>query len=227
MAFKGGIGMLVLNDVLSAETAQAYRQKLDVVPLVDGKATQARFIDGRKTNRQAELDSPQARELAEGIRIALAKNTTFQSYARPHRWAKIRFARYRVGDAYDMHVDHPVMATDDGTMRSDMSFTVFLSDPSEYEGGELIMQGFSTQQAVKLPAGSVVTYATTVPHRVAPVTAGERWVGVGWIQSQVRREDQRDILFDLSRLRPALPSGQARLTLEKSIFNLIRLWADP
>lgn len=219
--------MLVLNDLISAATVQSYRRTLDAAPMVDGKATQARFIDGRKTNRQADLESPLAQELADGLRVALAKNTTFQSYARPQRWAKIRFARYRVGDAYDMHVDHPVMATEDGTMRSDLSFTVFLSDPSEYEGGELIMQGLSTQQAVKLPAGSVVTYSTTVPHRVAPVTAGERWVGVGWIQSQVRREDQRDILFDLSRLRPALPSGQSRLTLEKSIFNLIRLWADP
>lgn len=218
--------MLVLNDLLPPDTVQTYRRTLDDTPLVDGKATQARFIDGRKTNRQADLDSPMARELADGLRLALVKNITFQSYARPQRWAKIRFARYRAGDAYDMHVDHPVMATDEGNMRSDLSFTVFLSDPQEYEGGELIMQGLSTQQALKLPRGSVVIYPTTVPHRVAPVTGGERWVGVGWIQSQVRCEAQRDILFDLSRLRPALPAGHARLTLEKSIFNLIRLWAD-
>lgn len=218
--------MLVLNDLLSSDTVQNYRRTLDVAPLVDGKVTQARFIAGRKTNRQADLNSPLAQDLAESLRLALAENSTFQSYARPHRWAKIRFARYRVGDAYDMHVDHPVMATDDGTMRSDLSFTVFLSDPSEYEGGELIMQGLSTAQAIKLPKGSVVIYPTTVAHRVAPVTGGERWVGVGWVQSQIRCEAHRDILFDLSRLRPALPAGQARLTLEKSIFNLIRLWAD-
>jgi PKHD-type hydroxylase len=194
--------------------------------MVDGKATQALFIDGKKTNRQADLDSPVAQGLADDIRSALARHSIFQSYARPHRWAKIRFARYGVGDAYDMHVDHPVMTAADGMMRSDLSFTVFLSDPSEYEGGELMMQGTSTQQAVKLPRGSAVIYATTVPHRVTPVTSGERWVGVGWVQSLVRREDQREVLFDLSRLRPALPAGPARLTLEKSIFNLIRLWAD-
>lgn len=218
--------MLVLNDVLDPDTVETYRQVLDTAPMVDGRVTQARFIAGRKSNHQADLDSPMAQDLASSLQAALTQNQIFQSYARPHRWAKIRFARYQAGEAYDMHVDHPVMSTEDGTMRSDLSFTLFLSDPSEYEGGELIMQGLSTAQAIKLPRGSMVAYPTTVPHRVAPVTEGERWVGVGWVQSQVRCESQRDILFDLSRLRPALPSGHSRLTLEKSIFNLIRLWAD-
>ncbi len=219
--------MLVLNDVLPSDSVDEFRKSLKVAPLVDGKATQARFIDGLKTNLQADLNAPESKALAERMQAALAGHQTFQNYARPQRWARIRFARYGPGDAYDMHVDHPVMTAADGMLRSDLSFTLFLSDPSEYEGGELIMHGISTHQAIKLPRGSVVVYPTTVPHRVAPVTSGERWVGVGWVQSLIRREDQRDILFDLSRLRVALPSGSARLTLEKSIFNLIRMWASP
>ncbi len=219
--------MLVLNDAIGADSLSEIQRGLGLLPMLDGKATQALFIAGRKSNSQADFDDPLTARLTDTVKQALLANLSFRNYARPQRWARIRFARYGVGDAYDMHVDHPVMTCGEGMMRSDLSFTLFLSSPDSYDGGELMMHGLSDHRAIKLPVGSIVIYPTTKPHRVATVTRGERWVCVGWIQSMIRQEDQRELLFDLSRLRPSLPSGEPRLLLEKSIFNLIRLWAEP
>ncbi|MGZ8364497.1 MAG: PKHD-type hydroxylase, partial [Caulobacteraceae bacterium] len=102
----------------------------------------------------------------------------------------------------------------------------FLSDPETYGGGELTLDGVEGERAIKGPAGSLLIYSTGALHRVAPVIDGERQAAVGWVQSQVRRPDQREILFDLSRLRTTTPEGEPRLLLDKSIGNLLRLWGE-
>ena len=112
-------------------------------------------------------------------------------------------------------------------MRTDLSFTLFLSEPDTYAGGALLLDGLDGEREARPGAGSLVLYATGVPHRVTPVTAGERLACVGWVQSALRREDQRELLFDLARTRAALPDGEARLLLDKSIGGLLRMWSEP
>ena len=137
------------------------------------------------------------------------------------------FNRYGAGETYGMHVDDPVMGEGEARIRTDLSFTLFLSDPESYEGGALVIDGLDGEREVKLPAGSMLIYATGQLHRVVPVTAGERLACVGWVQSLIRRDDQRELLFDLARVRGAMARGEARLLLDKSLAQLIRMWGEP
>lgn len=219
--------MLALKSVLSTAEVVEVRRDLD----------QARFIDAREKgvgdglrNEKSRMEADQADPVTAGlslrIRTTLSKNTTFASYARPLRWTRLRFGRYGVGDGFGAHVDAPMMTTTEGPMRSDLSFTLFLADPETYDGGALVMDAMDGQREIRLGAGDIVVYPTTVPHRVSPVTRGERWVCVGWIQSAIRQPAQREMLFDLSRVRGSLPAGDVRLLLDKSISNLTRYWAE-
>lgn len=120
------------------------------------------------------------------------------------------------------------MAAEGGQrMRSDLSFTLFLSDPAAYGGGALLLSGLEGERELKPPAGTAVLYPTGQLHRVTPVTSGERLAAVGWIQSRVGRADQREILFDLAQVRAVQSEGEARLLLDKAIGNLLRLWWEP
>lgn len=113
-----------------------------------------------------------------------------------------------------------------GPLRTDLSFTLFLQDPGAYDGGALLIDGLDGEREFRPAAGSAVVYQTGQLHRVTPVTRGERLACVGWIQSRVRRADQRELLFDLERIRPATPEGEARLLLDKAIGNLLRMWSE-
>lgn len=220
--------MIVINDLLTREELAHIRAGLSGARFIDGKlrGKGAGTLD-EKANGQVDFDDPLTLELTGVVKQALMRNQTFAVYARPNRWTKMRFARYVPGDRYGLHVDYPVMEDDRGPVRSDLSFTVYLSEPDSYDGGELHMEGFAEHRAIKLPAGGAVLYSTRVPHCVTPVTRGERYVCVGWVQSILRREDQREIVFDLVRLRAAVPDGgEPRLLLEKTLGNLVRLWAE-
>ncbi|HYG25692.1 MAG TPA: Fe2+-dependent dioxygenase [Caulobacteraceae bacterium] len=215
--------MLTIAQVLSAEDVARVREGLSDARFVSGKKTAGAAARKVKENAQADGADPKVQALAKFVREALERHPVFSSYARPARWSGVVFSRYLGGDAYGFHVDDPVMAG----MRTDLSFTLFLAEPETYEGGALLIDGLDGEREVKLPAGSLVLYPTGALHRVTPVTSGERLAAVGWIQSLIRRADQREVLFDLSRTRASMADSEARLTLDKAIGNLVRMWGEP
>ena len=220
--------MLTIADVLLPEDVARVRERLAGLSFVDGKTTAGATARKVKANAQADPADEGTAALATFVRQALERCEVLAAYARPTRWSRLLFSRYGAGDAYGLHVDDAAMRADDGgRMRTDLSFTLFLSEPETYEGGALRLEGLDGDRDLKLPAGSLVLYPTGVLHQVTPVTAGERLACVGWIQSAVRRGDQRELLFDLARVRASLPEGDARLLLDRSVGGLLRMWAEP
>lgn len=191
----------------------------------DGKATAGWAAKRVKSNEQLKA-GPRLDALRRDVRLALERHELFDAYALPKSVFRILASRYRPGMEYGLHVDDAIMSGH----RADLSFTLFLSDPASYEGGELIVEGTEGQTAVKLEPGQAVLYPTGALHRVAPVTAGERLAVVGWIQSLVRRADQREILFDLDQTIRALHQANAPHgaidRLLKTKTNLLRQWAE-
>lgn len=219
--------MLTIADVLEAEDVARVRERLATTAFVDGRTTAGATARKVKQNAQVDPAAEGAAALAAFVRQALERCGVMMTYARPVRWSRLLFSRYGPSDAYGLHVDDVNMRADDGgRMRTDLSFTLFLSAPDSYEGGALLLEGLDGDREVKLPAGSMVLYPTGVLHRVTPVTDGERLACVGWIQSAVRRAEERDVLFDLARVRASMGEGDARLVLDKSIGGLLRMWSD-
>jgi PKHD-type hydroxylase len=216
--------MLLIADVLSPDDVSRVRDGLAKASFADGRRTAKGSAKAVKANSQASGEAVEP--LARFVRTALERHPLVQLYARPARWSGLLFNRYGPGERYGLHMDDPLMGEGERRLRTDLSFTLFLSDPSAYEGGELVVDGVEGEREVKPAAGSLFMYSTGALHRVADVMAGERLAAVGWIQSDVRRADQREILFDLGRLRSGMADGDARLLLDKSIGNLIRQWAD-
>jgi PKHD-type hydroxylase len=217
---------LVLSDLLSPETVAGLVGALnrESETFSSGKATagwQARAV---KSNDQS--DGPAAREAMRVVGDALMAHPVFKSAARPKSFVKLLVSRYRPGMAYGTHVDDALM----GGVRNDLSFTVFLSAPEAYDGGELVLEGHGGDEAIKLPAGSAFLYPTTALHHVAEVTRGERLVVVGWVRSFVRDAAKREILFDLDQsvaaLRALSAPPEVMNLVSKSRNNLIRMWAE-
>jgi len=190
---------------------------------------QADFIDGRVTagtraiqvKRNLQLDAIEHRSFIEALSRKVAEHPFVKMWVKPVRATPVFVNCYEAGMEYGVHVDNPIM----GDVRTDLSFTLFLSEPDSYEGGEL--QFIEQQSAgIKLPAGSLLLYETGGLHRVTPVTAGQRLVAVGWIQSLIRCAKLRETLFDLERVKNTLDAQpEARElsnVLSKCIFNLIR-----
>ena len=219
--------MLTIADILPREDVLRVREGLAEASFKDGKVTAGAAARAVKRNVQADRSSPQVRALAGFVRAALERHEIFSAYARPARWSDLLFSRYGPGDSYGLHVDAAVMAAEGGgRLRTDLSFTLFLSDPEDYDGGGLLLDELDGEREARPPAGSVVVYATGALHRVTPVTRGERLACVGWVQSQVRRADERELMFDLARVQAALPDGEQRLLLSKSVGNLLRMWGE-
>ena len=220
--------MLTVLDVLWPEDLARVREGLGKAGFSDGRRTAGGAARKVKANQQADMSDPAVQALARFVRQALDRSELLQLYARPAWWSKLLFSRYRPGDAYGLHMDDAMMAAEDGgRLRTDLSFTLFLSDPESYEGGALVIDGLDGEREIKPPAGAVALYATGSLHRVQAVGEGERLACVGWIQSLVRRGDEREILFDLGRVRAGASEGEGRLLLDKAIGGLLRLWAAP
>lgn len=169
--------------------------------------------------------------LGKQVEQALRKNPFFDAWALPRRISTILFNRYDTGMYYDDHVDSALgESMPSGYIRMDLAFTVFLSDPTSYDGGELVMNSTTERQLIKLPAGDAVVYPASTIHRVNKVTRGSRLAAVGWIESLVRDHAQREMLFDLRVLHEALlakvAENEALVLLEKCRANLLRMWAD-
>lgn len=218
--------MVVIEEVLGAADVLAVREALAEAVFRDGRATAGRAAMQVKRNEQARGDDPGVLAAGRRVRLALEGHRIMRTLVRPLRWSAPMFSRYGPGHAYGLHADNAGMFDTDGwPMRTDVSFTLFLSDPETYTGGELFIEDGVGGRAFRPPAGSAVFYLTGLLHRVTPVTAGERLACVGWVQSLVRRPDQREILFDLEGLRDAATDAES-LVLDKTIGNLLRMWGE-
>ena len=211
---------LTIPDLLTAAEVAAIEQAARTMPFGDGRATAGRYAQAVKANDQAS-PSPALDALNEKISRALTGHPVFASAVRPRVMTRLILSRYGLGQTYGSHVDDALMQG----LRTDVSFTLFLSDPATYDGGELIVQETLEDRAIRLTPGSLVVYPSTSLHRVAPVTRGTRLAVVGWAQSWVRSAEQREILFDLDRSITALDQGELRETLLKTRSNLLRMWA--
>lgn len=191
-----------------------------------GKQTAGQFAQRVKHNQQANPDDTEVKGAVALIEKALLANSVFSAAAVPKRFAKLFFNRYQQGESYGFHVDNPVIVN----TRTDLSFTLFLSEPSAYEGGELVLRLPSGDEEIKLPKGSLALYPSHCVHKVNEVTSGCRLAAVGWVESRVRRADQREILFDLEAAYRAIPdqpeNDEAKLAVMKVKSNLARLWLD-
>ena len=191
----------------------------------DGRASAGWAARLVKSNLQAD-DGAGLEPARLTIHQRLLEHPAFVSATRPKTIIGPTFSRYEPGHTYGPHVDDAIMAG----IRTDVSFTVFLSQPDSYDGGELIIETTSGDEAFKLPAGSVVTYPATFLHRVALVTRGTRQAAVGWVRSYVREASRREILFDLDAARQSLFDERGKTPefdrLSKVASNLLRMWAD-
>ncbi len=212
-----------------AELATA-RGFLADAPFVDGKLSAG--LAARPVKNNLELDrNAQGRESLNNLVMGnLVRHPVYRGGALPLRVAAPFYARYTPGMTYGEHIDDPIMGADGMPYRTDIAITIFLNEPTAYDGGELAVRTAFGEQTVKLPAGDAVMYPATSLHRVAPVTRGERLVAVTWVQSLVRDAARRELLYALHLAREALlaraPTAEETARVNFAYVNLIRMWGD-
>lgn len=228
--------LLSIPDVLNAEQVARSRQLLDQAEWVDGRVTAGHQSAQAKDNVQIPEGHPAARELGAAIVQALSKNLLFLSAALPLHIFPPLFNRYSGGQSFGTHVDNSIRQVP-GTphrIRTDLSATLFFAAPEEYDGGELMIEDTYGVKSVKLPAGHMILYPSTSLHHVTPVTRGARICSFFWIQSMIRDDGKRSLLFDLDqgiqRLGRDLPghasAAQSTVQLTGVYHNLLRQWAE-
>jgi PKHD-type hydroxylase len=224
--------LIPIPDLFTPEQVTQARALLDQAAWVDGKGTAGHQAAKAKDNLQLADDNPVARQLGDAILAALQRNPLFISAALPLRVLPPMFNCYRGGGSFGNHVDNAIRQVP-GTphrLRADLSATLFFSQPDEYDGGELIVEDTYGAHSVKLPAGHLALYPSTSLHSVRPVTRGARISSFFWIQSMVRDDAKRTLLFDLDNgiqqaARDA-PESPAAVQLTGVYHNLVRRWAD-
>jgi len=224
--------LIHIPGVLDADQLREFRRQLDAADWADGRGSAGYLSAPVKRNRQLPDAHPLAKQLGEVILRALNGNALFIAAALPHKILPPLFNCYEGEESYGRHVDgaiRPVTGTPH-RIRTDLSATLFLSDPDSYNGGELRIEDSFGPRAVKLPAGDMVLYPGTSVHSVSPVTRGRRLASFFWIQSMVREDAQRALLFTLDKniqQIATLQGGNAPATELASVYhNLLRRWAD-
>jgi PKHD-type hydroxylase len=224
--------LIAIPDVLTAEQVVQARQRLDAADWIDGRVTAGVQSARAKDNLQLAQDHPVARQLGDMILSALQSNALFVSAALPLRVFPPMFNRYQGGQSFGSHVDNAIRQVS-GTahrLRTDLSATLFFANPDEYDGGELLIEDTYGVHSVKLPAGHLVLYPSTSLHSVRPVTRGARVASFFWVQSMVRDDGQRTLLFDLDtaiqRIARDVPDHPSTVQLTGIYHNLLRRWAD-
>lgn len=226
--------MLVeIPEVLSGEEVAYARKVLEAAAWVDGKVTAGEQAARAKHNLQVPETAPAAREIGDLILKALGRNMIFNSAALPFRVLPPLFNRYDVGMTFHAHVDGAIRAIPGAgiRMRADISSTLFLTEPEDYDGGELLVDDVYGSHAVKLPAGHMILYPATSLHSVTPITRGSRWSSFFWTQSMVKDEGKRSLLYDLDlaiiETRKSLPDDHPGvLGLTSCYHNLLRRWVE-
>jgi PKHD-type hydroxylase len=224
--------LLSIPDVLTPDQVAEVRQLLDAAEWVDGRVTAGHQSARAKDNLQIPESHPTARRVGEMIVAALGRHPLFLSAAVPLRVFPPLFNRYSGGQSFGNHVDNAIRQVT-GTpvrLRTDLSATLFFTNPEDYDGGELVIEDTYGVKGVKLPAGHMVLYPATSLHHVRPVTRGTRTCSFFWIQSMVRDDGQRTLLFDLDsaiqRMAQDKPDHPSVLQLTGVYHNLLRRWAD-
>lgn len=225
--------MLAVPGVLDADALARCRSLIAQADWIDGNATSGRQSALAKRNLQIAEDSDEARELGRVILDALGRSPLFVAAALPLKVYPPMVNRYGIGDTFGTHIDNAIRLRrgSDFRLRSDLSATLFLADPDEYDGGELTVEDHLGVHSVKLPAGDMILYPASSLHHVTPVTRGERIASFFWIQSMVRDDGARQTLFDLDSAIQAIAvdRGQddpAIIRLTGVYHNLLRRWAD-
>jgi PKHD-type hydroxylase len=223
--------LLQIPDVLTREQVAQARQMLDAAQWVDGRVTAGHQSAKAKENKQLPEDHPTSRQLGDMILAALQRNALFIAAALPLRVFPPLFNRYEGGQSFGNHVDNAIRQVPGSALRirADLSATLFLADPSEYDGGELMVEDTYGVHSVKLPAGHLVLYPSTSLHNVRPVSRGARIASFFWIQSMVRDDAERTLLFDLDcaiqRVATEIPNSPTPVQLTAVYHNLLRRWA--
>jgi PKHD-type hydroxylase len=224
--------LLHIPGVLTPDQVARCRQLLDGADWVDGRVTAGYQAVRVKNNAQLPEEHPVARQLADLVLAALEGNPLFLSAALPLKVYPPMFNRYQGGQTFGTHVDTAIRSVPKSPhrVRTDLSATLFLSAPEEYDGGELTVEDTYGAHRVKLPAGDMILYPGTSLHDVRPVTRGARLASFFWIQSMVREDSQRAVLFELDtsiqQLAQAVPEHGAVIQLTNVYHNLLRRWAD-
>jgi PKHD-type hydroxylase len=222
--------LLTIPDILNPAQLAKIHETLEGAEYVDGRLT-AGFAAGRVKHNLELKPEPERRErLIRILMASLGHHESFRFAVLPHRVADPIFARYTPGMGYGDHVDDPIMGMQGPRFRTDVSMTVFLNPPEDYEGGELVIRTSFGERQVKLKAGDAVIYPSSSLHRVAEVTRGERLVALTWIQSYVRDPARRELLYELNLAREHLlktaPGTDPTGYVDRSYTNLLRQWAE-
>jgi PKHD-type hydroxylase len=224
--------LLSIPDVLTPDQVAQAREILDKAEWVDGKVTAGHQSAKAKDNMQLPEGSPAARQLGDMILAALGSNPLFLSAALPLRVFPPLFNRYTGGQSFGTHVDNAIRQVPGTSLRirTDLSATLFFTGPDEYDGGELCIEDTYGVQRVKLPPGHMILYPATSLHHVTPVTRGARICSFFWLQSMIRDDAQRSLLFDLDmgiqRVAADLPDHPSSIQLTGVYHNLLRQWAE-
>jgi PKHD-type hydroxylase len=224
--------LLNIPDVLTPEQVASARELLDRAEWIDGRVTAGYQSARGKSNMQLPEGSPAAETVGDVILTALQRNSLFVSAALPLRVFPPLFNRYQGGHAFGTHVDNAIrqVAGTGHRIRTDLSATLFLADPEEYEGGELVVEDTYGVHRVKLPAGDMVVYPSSSLHSVTAVTSGARIASFFWIQSMIRDDSRRTVLFDLDvaiqQLSRDVPAHSSTVQLTGVYHNLLRQWAE-
>lgn len=217
---------IVIGNVLATDEIATTRAALARARFADGKATAGFAARAVKNNRQAEGSDRSLETIRKLVAERILGNEVFRIAVRPKALSPLLFSRYEAGMHYGRHVDDALMAG----MRTDVSFTLFLSDPASYDGGELTIESAAGEETFKLEAGALVAYSATSLHRVADVTRGARLAAVGWARSFIRDAGRRELLFDLDTARRQLFAREGKSAefdlISKSFANLMRMWAE-
>ena len=217
---------IIIGNVLSADEVKTAVAALERARFVDGRATAGFAARTVKDNQQADGTDRSLSTIRQLLAERILANEMFQIAARPQTLSPLLLSRYEPGMSYGSHVDDALM---DG-LRTDVAFTLFLSGPASYDGGELAIESAAGEDAVKLPAGSLVAYPATSLHRVNEVTRGVRLAAAGWAKSLIRDAARRELLFDLDTARRQLFAREGKSTefdlVSKSFANLLRMWVD-
>lgn len=221
--------MLVkIPDLLDSTEIEAVASVLRQADFVDGKPSAGRNARGEKTNQELAAQQDCYEALNNVVMTRLVQHPLYLRTAMPAKISAPIYARYLEGMAYGTHIDDAIMGPPQSRYRSDISISIFLNPPEQYEGGELCIESSTGTETVKMPAGHAILYPSTSCHSVNRVDAGERLVAVTWVQSHIRRADQRELLIQLDQARESLLDENkiARQKIDLCYANLFRLWAE-
>lgn len=222
--------MLVeIKNILGEAELKKVRELLKGANFRDGHLSAGMAAQSVKNNLEV-ADEDINTSLNNIVMNNVVRHPAYKQAALPHRIAAPFYARYETDMEYGEHIDDPIMGVGTERYRSDLAMTIFLNSPTEYEGGELIIQTSFGEQSVKLNAGDAVLYPATTRHQVAKVVSGERLVAVTWIQSLIRDNEQRELLYQLSKTREKMlrkdPDSEDTKRIDSTYVNLVRMWSE-